>query len=78
MSVAKISFSRFNWSTHDDINEALPETIVTPDDLDQIYSKLNNLEVEIVDQSEVDRVKHPEPAEEEDEKEKEDLTAARE
>src|SRR5436190_16994540 len=56
--------------THDDINEALPETIVTPDDLDQIYSKLNNLEVEIVDQSEVDRVKHPEPAEEEDEKEK--------
>jgi RNA polymerase primary sigma factor len=56
--------------THDDINEALPESIVTPDDLDQIYSKLNNLEVEIVDQSEVDRVKHPEPTEEEDEKEK--------
>jgi RNA polymerase primary sigma factor len=56
--------------THDDINEALPETIVTPDDLDQIYSKLNNLEVEIVDQAEVDRVKHPEPAEEEEEKEK--------
>ena len=56
--------------THDDINEALPETIVTPDDLDQIYSKLNNLEVEIVDQAEVDRVKQPEAAEEEDEKEK--------
>ncbi len=56
--------------TYDDINDALPETIVTPDDLDQIYSKLNNLEVEIVDQAEVDRVKHPEAAEEDGEKEK--------
>ena len=56
--------------THDDINEALPETIVTPNDLDQIYSKLNNLEIEIVDHAEVDHVKQPEAAEEEDEKEK--------
>ena len=56
--------------THDDINEALPETVVTPDDLDQVYSKLNNHEVEIVDQAEVDRVKQPEAAEEEEEKEK--------
>jgi RNA polymerase primary sigma factor len=53
--------------TNDDINDALPETIVTPDDLDQIYSKLNNLEVEIVDQAEVGRVKHPGPTEEEEE-----------
>src|SRR6266496_1350205 len=29
--------------TYDDINDALPETIVTPDELDQIYSKLKNL-----------------------------------
>jgi len=56
--------------TYDDINDALAETTVTPDDLDQIYSKLNNLEVEIVDQPEVDRVKQPEAAEEEEEKEK--------
>src|SRR6058998_1224802 len=54
--------------TYDDINDTLPETIVTPDELDQIYSKLNSLEVEIVDQAEVDRVKQPEPAEEEEEK----------
>src|SRR5262245_42470055 len=54
----------------DDINDALAETIVTQDDLDQIYSKLNNLEVEIVDQAEVDRVKQPEATEEEEEKEK--------
>src|SRR2546426_2452093 len=56
--------------TYDDINDALPETIATPDELDQIYSKLKNLEVEIVDQAEVDRVKQPEAAEEEEEKEK--------
>src|SRR5205823_10287439 len=56
--------------TYDDIHDALPETIVTPDDLDQVYSKLNNLEVEIVDQAEVDRVKHPETAAEEEEKDK--------
>src|SRR4030095_14338082 len=56
--------------SYDDINDALAETIVTPDDLDQIYSKLNNLEVEIVDQAEVDRVKQPEATEEEEEKEK--------
>ncbi len=55
--------------TYDDINDALPESVVTPDDLDQIYTKLNSLDVEIVDQAEVDRVKQPE-AEEEEEKEK--------
>ena len=53
--------------TYDDINEILAETMVTPDELDQIYSKLNKLEVEIVDQAEVDRVKQPEAAEEEEE-----------
>jgi len=56
--------------TYDDINDALAETVVTPDELDQIYSKLNNLEVEIVDQAEVDRVKPPETTEDEEEKEK--------
>ncbi len=40
--------------------------MITPDDLDDLYSKLRNLEVEIVDQAEVDRVKQPEPDEEED------------
>ncbi|HEX4646774.1 MAG TPA: sigma-70 family RNA polymerase sigma factor, partial [Verrucomicrobiae bacterium] len=53
--------------TYDDINDALPDNIVTPEDLDQIYVKLGNLDVEIVDQAEVDRVKQPE-AEEEEEK----------
>jgi len=53
--------------TYDDINDALPENVITPEDLEQIYTKLANLEVEIVDQAEVDRIKQPE-AEEEEEK----------
>ncbi len=54
------------YLTYNDINDALPENIVTADDLDEIYIKLRNLEVEIVDQAEVDRVKQPEREEEED------------
>ncbi len=54
------------YLTYNDINDALPDSVVTPEDLDEIYIKLRNLEVEIVDQAEVDRVKQPEPEEEED------------
>ena len=54
------------YLTFGDINDALPDGVVTPDDLDEIYQKLRNLEIEIVDQAEVDRVKQPEPEEEED------------
>jgi RNA polymerase primary sigma factor len=53
--------------TYDDINDALPDSVLTPEDLDQIYTKLANLEIEVVDPAEVDRVKQPE-AEEEEEK----------
>src|SRR3989454_4428550 len=54
------------YLTYNDINDALPDNIVTPEDLDEIYIKLRSLDVEIVDQAEVDRVKQPEPDEEED------------
>src|SRR6185503_14317594 len=54
------------YLTYNDINDALPDTIVSADELDEIYIKLRNLEVDIVDQAEVDRVKQPEPEEEED------------
>ncbi|MBI3878640.1 MAG: RNA polymerase sigma factor RpoD [Verrucomicrobia bacterium] len=54
------------YLTYNDINDALPNDVVTAEELDEIYSKLRNLEVEIVDQAEVDRVKQPEPEEEED------------
>jgi RNA polymerase primary sigma factor len=54
------------YLTYNDINDSLADAMVTPEDLDEIYIKLRNLEVEIVDQAEVDRVKQPEPEEEED------------
>jgi RNA polymerase primary sigma factor len=53
------------YLTYTDINDALPDNIVTAEDLDEIYIKLRSLEVDIVDQAEVDRVKQPEPEEEE-------------
>src|SRR2546428_1794268 len=40
--------------------------MITAEELDEIYIKLRNLELEIVDQAEVDRVRQPEPEEEED------------
>jgi len=54
------------YLTYGDINDALPDGMVSPDELDDLYSKLRNLEVEIVDQAEVDRIKQPEPDEEEE------------
>jgi RNA polymerase primary sigma factor len=51
--------------TYDDINDVLPEGM-SPDDLDQIYTKLRALDIEIVDHAEVERAKPAEPEEEED------------
>ena len=53
------------YVTYDDINDILPDGL-SPDDLDELYTKLRTLEVEIVDQAEVDRAK-PAAAPEEDE-----------
>jgi len=60
------------YLTYTDINDALPEAMLSPEDLDEIYIQLRNLEVEIVDQAEVDRIKQTEP-EEEDEKARLDI-----
>jgi RNA polymerase primary sigma factor len=54
------------YLTYNDINEALPDGMISPDELDDLYGNLRNLEVEIVDQAEVDRVKQPGPDEDED------------
>jgi RNA polymerase primary sigma factor len=51
--------------TYGDISEALPESAIEPEKLDHIFAKLRSLDIEIVDQAEVDRVKTP-GAEEED------------
>jgi RNA polymerase primary sigma factor len=50
--------------TYDDINDVLPDGL-SPDDLDDLYTKLRNLDIEIVDHVEVERAK-PSEAEEED------------
>jgi RNA polymerase primary sigma factor len=60
------------YLTYGDITDSLPESLLTPEDLDEVYLKLRNLEVEIVDQAEVDRVKQPEQ-EEDDERSRLDI-----
>jgi RNA polymerase primary sigma factor len=59
--------------TYGDIHEVFPEDSVTPELLDEIYAKLQVLEIEIVDQAEVDRVKVPEEAEVEEESHRYDV-----
>jgi RNA polymerase primary sigma factor len=54
------------YLTHGDIADVLAELPISAEEMDDIYIKLRNLDVEIVDQAEVDRVKQPEPEEEED------------
>jgi RNA polymerase primary sigma factor len=48
--------------TYNDIDEVLSDN-TTPEEMDEVFSKLRALDVEVVDQADVDRVK---PAEEED------------
>jgi RNA polymerase primary sigma factor len=43
--------------TYDDLSDALPDDVVTPEDLDQVLTKLRNLDVDIIDPAEVDRGK---------------------
>jgi RNA polymerase primary sigma factor len=50
--------------TYNDINETLPDNAIEPEKLDLIFSKLRSLEIDIVDQAEVDRVKTPETEDE--------------
>src|SRR5439155_10469139 len=52
--------------TYDDVNDALPDDLVTPEDLDQVLTKLRNLEIEIIDPAEVDRGKLTEADDEEE------------
>jgi RNA polymerase primary sigma factor len=51
--------------TYDDINELLPDGL-SPNDLDALYTKLNNLGIEVVAHAEIEKAKpeDPEPEEE--------------
>ena len=54
------------YLTYNDINDVLPDNLTSPEGLDDIYVKLRSLEIEIVDQAEVDRVKQPGSGDEDD------------
>jgi RNA polymerase primary sigma factor len=52
--------------TYEDVTEAFPDNLVAANDLGEVYRTLANLDIEIIDQSEVDRPKQAEPEEAED------------
>jgi RNA polymerase primary sigma factor len=59
------------YITYDDLNEALPDNVNDPDEMETIMGRLRSMEIEIIEASEVDRVKDgkkPDDAEEEEEK----------
>src|SRR5207247_2460732 len=55
------------YLTFDDVYEALPETVISADGLAEVYRILGNLDIEIIDQSEVDRAEQPRAGETEEE-----------
>jgi RNA polymerase primary sigma factor len=59
------------YLTYGDVNDVLPENILSPDELDSILILLRGMDIEIIDASEVDRFKR-EAAEEEKEQHKAD------
>jgi RNA polymerase primary sigma factor len=64
------------YLTYGDINDVLPENILSPEELDSILILLRGMDIEIIDASEVDRFKREnaiaEQQEEAEEKEKDD------
>ena len=61
-----------SYLTYGDINDVLPESILSPDELDSILIMLRGMDIDIIDASEVDRFKR-EAAEEEKEQHKADM-----
>jgi RNA polymerase primary sigma factor len=53
--------------THDDLNDAFPDDSISPAELDQVLTKLRNLEIEVIDAAEVERGRSPGGIEEPDE-----------
>jgi RNA polymerase primary sigma factor len=54
------------YLTYEDVNDALPDDMVTPTDLDQVHGKLRGLEIEVIDPAEAERVKPRDDEEEEE------------
>ncbi len=51
-----------DYLTFDDFNEALPSGFVTPELMDEIIIRLKNLEIQVIEPTQVDRVKTKQPA----------------
>ena len=62
------------YVTYDDLDEALPESVNDPDSIESVITQLRAVEIEIIDASDVDRVKEvrKEGEEEEEKDEKPD------
>src|SRR5436190_19438561 len=54
------------YLTYDDVNDALPDEIVTPEVLDEIYTKLRGFDVEVVESPDLDTPPAKEPEEREE------------
>jgi len=52
--------------TYEDVNDALPDHLVTAEDLDQVHSKLRAMEIDVVDPAEVDSGKQSDAEEDEE------------
>ncbi len=50
--------------SYDDLNDALPDDVITPADLDQILTKLRALEIDILDASELEKGQSPDAGDE--------------
>jgi RNA polymerase primary sigma factor len=51
--------------TYEDLNEVLPPSLISPEEMDSIIILLRGMEIDIIDQAEVDRVKKKDDVEEE-------------
>ena len=60
------------YLTFDDLNEALPDNVNEPDQMEAILGRLRTMEIDIIDSSEVDRYKDGLKAQDEEEEEKPD------
>jgi len=59
------------YVTFDDLNELLPEGLAEPEHIESIISQLNAVEIEIIEASDVDRVKEVRKSDEEEEEKEE-------
>jgi len=57
------------YLTFDDLNEALPDSVNEPDEMEAIFTRLRGMEIDIIDASQVDSFKDGKKDSEEDEEE---------